>query len=144
MRNPYNEIECSDHYARAMASYGAFIATCGFECHGPKGHIGFAPRLNPGNFKAAFTTAQAWGTIRQQRTAEFQKQEIEVKWGTPKLKSFAFEIPQDKKPAGVKVVCHEKPLPADFETKGARLHIVLKDTVTIKSSRSIRVNIDFV
>ena len=50
-----------------MASYGVFLAACGFEYHGPKGHLGFAPRLGPDDFRAAFTSAEGWGTIAQKR-----------------------------------------------------------------------------
>ena len=63
-RNPYNEIECSDHYARSMASYGVFLAACGFEYHGPKGHLGFAPRVSPDNFKAAVHRGRGLGQLR--------------------------------------------------------------------------------
>lgn len=67
-RNPYNEIECSDHYARANASYSLFLAACGFSYNGPAGVIGFAPKLGPENFKAPFTAAEGWGTFEQRMT----------------------------------------------------------------------------
>ena len=64
-RNPFNEIECSDHYARSMASFGAFLSACGYEHHGPKGWLGFAPKVSPDKFKAAFTSAEGWGSYEQ-------------------------------------------------------------------------------
>jgi non-lysosomal glucosylceramidase len=66
-RNPYNEIECSDHYARANASYSLFLAVCGFSYNGPAGVIGFDPKIGPEDFKAPFTAAEGWGTFEQKR-----------------------------------------------------------------------------
>jgi non-lysosomal glucosylceramidase len=90
-RNPFNEVECSDHYARAMASYGTFITACGFTYHGPKQEIGFAPKLNPDNFKAAFTTAEGWGTYSQVKKGKALECTIDVKWGKLLVKSINIE-----------------------------------------------------
>jgi len=60
-RNPYNEVECSDHYGRALASYGAFISMTGFYCHGPKREMRFSPKPK-GDFKCAFVNERGWGT----------------------------------------------------------------------------------
>ena len=91
LRNPYNEVECSDHYARAMASYGSFIAACGYESHGPKGHLGFAPRIHPENFRAAFTAAEGWGTYSQKTNAGGMDAEVSLKYGKLRLKTLALE-----------------------------------------------------
>ncbi|MBV9849776.1 MAG: hypothetical protein JO250_08910 [Armatimonadetes bacterium] len=88
-RNPYNEIECSDHYARAMASYGSFVSVCGFECHGPKRHLGFAPRLTPQDFKAAFTSAEGWGSFAQKRHGKTLKASLALKHGRLRLNTLA-------------------------------------------------------
>ena len=65
LRNPYNEIECSDHYARANASYSLFLAASGFSYDGPAGVIGFAPKIAPEDFKSPFTAAEGWGSFEQ-------------------------------------------------------------------------------
>ncbi len=94
LRNPFNEIECSDHYSRSMASYGTFISICGFEYHGPKGHIGFLPRLKPENFKAAFTSAQGWGTFSLRQLATHHEASLNLRWG--KLKITTLALPAGK------------------------------------------------
>jgi uncharacterized protein (DUF608 family) len=91
-RNPWNEIECGDHYARSMASYGVYLAACGFACHSPKGHIGFAPRLTPEDFRCAFTSAEGWGTFSQQSEGANLKAQLVVKWGRLRLKTMALDF----------------------------------------------------
>jgi uncharacterized protein (DUF608 family) len=64
-RNPYNEIECSDHYARAGSSYAVFLAVCGFHFDQAKGLLRFDPVILKHRFRAPFLTSEAWGTFTQ-------------------------------------------------------------------------------
>jgi len=69
-RNPYNEIECSDHYGRAMASYGVFVALTGFHTHGPKRTMSFAPKTGTAKNRFPFITAHGWGTAEVDRQSD--------------------------------------------------------------------------
>lgn len=91
-RNPYNEVECSDHYSRAMASYGSFLNICGFQCHGPKGYLSFSPKLSRENFRAAFTSAEGWGSISQRIHGSAQKARIHLKYGKLRLRALALTV----------------------------------------------------
>jgi hypothetical protein len=126
LRNPYNEIECSDHYARAMASYGAFIAACGYEYHGPKGYMAFAPRIQPEDFKAAFTTAEGWGSFSQRISKQNQKELIELKYGTLMLSEMQFELAEGVDSASVTVMLNEAEVPFRSGLDGRTLRISLR------------------
>lgn len=76
--NPWNEIECGGHYARAMSSWSLLLALSGHEYDGPAQSLRFTPRGTPSNFKAFFTGPEAWGTLRQTQDREAQRNEIAV------------------------------------------------------------------
>lgn len=96
-RNPFNEIECSDHYARAMASYGTFITACGYDYHGPKGHMGFDPKLSPEKFKAPFTAAEGWGTYEQIIEGQRLQAKLTLRYGNLRLNSFSLTTKHEVK-----------------------------------------------
>lgn len=60
-RNPYNEVECSDHYGRAMASYGAYVSLTGFRTS--RGKNGFHNSVHSKPLRCAFIDALGWGTV---------------------------------------------------------------------------------
>lgn len=140
-RNPFNEVECSDHYTRAMASHATFIAACGYEHHGPKGHLGFAPRLSPDNFRAPFTTAEGWGTFTQQLQNGRLRAEITVKWGRLRLQTLALEAPAGKMAAQVEFRLAGKVLPAALKSDGRRVVVTLEAPAIIPRGQSVAVTL---
>ncbi|MCG3121955.1 MAG: hypothetical protein GIKADHBN_00328 [Phycisphaerales bacterium] len=120
-RNPWNEVECSSHYARGMASHGVFLAACGFEYHGPKCHIGFAPRLSPNNFKAAFTAAQGWGTFAQSIQVRTQRCELNVAYGQVQIRTFALAVSGKTPGVTATVAAANQPMKVTVTRSGDRL-----------------------
>lgn len=140
-RNPYNEIECGDHYARALASWGMITSLSGFEYHGPKAHIGFAPRLTPERFHTPFTAAGGWGTYRQRSEDGAQKSEIAVKWGSLRVRTVALAVPEGRVPAAAKVTARGRELEAALAATGARVLVTLKEEVTIHAGEHLEVTL---
>ena len=140
-RNPWNEVECGDHYARSMASYGVFLAACGYEHHGPSGYLAFAPRVSPDNFRAAFTTAEGWGAIEQKRDAGGQVNTIRLVHGRLRLRRLRFEMPPTLKVAQVNVNLHGTPVLAEQTVSGPHVQLRFPDDIALVAGQSLDVMI---
>lgn len=110
--NPWNEIECGDHYARAMASWGVMLALQDYYYNGPQGIISFNPKIQSSNFEGFFTTAEAWGNIKQEQQNNQQKNAIVIKYGNAWLQQI--QLHSAKKPAGVTLLINNKPVKINY------------------------------
>jgi non-lysosomal glucosylceramidase len=140
-RNPYNEIECSDHYSRAMMSHAVHLAAQGYEHHGPRGHLGFAPVIGPEDFRAAFTTAEGWGSYRQHRHGNHQRAEVELRYGRLRLATLAFTTPEQARAVTVRLAGH--PVSSRLTTAGLRADITLDRAVTVQAGQTLAVELAF-
>jgi non-lysosomal glucosylceramidase len=142
-RNPWNEVECGDHYARSMASYGVFLAACGYTCHGPKGYLAFAPKLTPERFRAPFTTAEGWGTFSQRRDETSQRETLGLKWGKLRLRTLAFELPAHATAANVNVTVNDVEVPAKHRIEGNRVIVELASEAILQAGATLGITFSF-
>jgi hypothetical protein len=124
-----------------MASHGVYLAACGFEYDGPKGHLGFAPRLTPDNFRAAFTAAEGWGTFSQKKEDGGLSVEVSVKWGRLRLKTLALEFIAPRPTERVRVTLGRKAVTAGFQQEGSRVRVGLKSATVLLPGHPLVVTI---
>ena len=140
-RNPWNEVECGDHYARSMASYGVFLAACGFEYDGPARHIGFAPRLTPENFKCPFTSAEGWGAYSQTIDRGQFTARIGLKWGKLRVRTIALALPSASEPSSLTVAVNGQPVPAHASRHEKRLLLALAHPAEINAPEPLDIKL---
>lgn len=140
-RNPFNEIECSDHYGRAMASYGTFISACGFTYHGPKGQIGFSPKVNPEAFKAPFTAAEGWGTYSQQQTENSFRAQLKMVYGSLSIQQFTASLDSGHKTGSVEILIEGRAVAASFSHSGSQCTISFKQKQVIAENETLYITV---
>lgn len=138
-RNPYNEIECSDHYSRSMASYGILLAVCGYDYHGPKGRISFDPKMNPEAFKAPFTTAKGWGTFSQNFNNSKQDCLLDIKHGDLQLSEIELTWLGNSKVQKIEITLGEREVAGEWDQENKKIRIHLGN-LNIQPSRPLKVN----
>jgi uncharacterized protein (DUF608 family) len=138
-RNPFNEIECSDHYARAMASYGTFISACGFDYDGPNGYIKFAPALNPQKCKVPYTAASGWGSYEQNQNEHSFTAKLHVAYGSLHLNKMAIEPSISVTKAKVHVC--DTIINGKLIKKDQAYQIEFENTVELKKGQVLQINL---
>ena len=80
-RNPWNEVECGSHYARALASWSVLMALSGFRYSAVDERLAFAPAINARDFRCFFAAGSAWGLYSQKVENSSQALRLEVLHG---------------------------------------------------------------
>jgi non-lysosomal glucosylceramidase len=140
-RNPWAECECGSHYSRAMSSYGVFIAACGFEYNGPQGAMAFAPRVKPEDFKAAFTSAEGWGSFSQKYAGTGMSASLSLRYGKLRLKTLSLVLPSGSQAQGVKAQVDGKDQPASLSRKGNRISVDFPSDLHLTAGQTLSLTV---
>lgn len=132
--NPWNEIECGDHYARALASWGVLLALQDLQYDGPAGSLSFAPKVKKENFKSFFTAAEGWGNLEQKTTSTEQRSSVSIGYGNLRVKSLTVEVPGNVKKVVLKTA--DKSIPVTWTQKGKQLKLNFEE-VNLKKGETI-------
>jgi uncharacterized protein (DUF608 family) len=141
--NPWNEIECGDHYARALASWGCLLAIAGFSYDGPAARIGFAPKITPEKFKVFFSGAEGWGDYAQTRDKSSQTSTISVKWGRLRVASILLEVNALPSEPQLAVSAGGREVGAKLELDGTEVRITLHDEILLETDAALEVSFDW-
>ncbi|ANW95302.1 hypothetical protein AXE80_02925 [Wenyingzhuangia fucanilytica] len=140
-RNPWNEIEGSDHYSRAMHSWNVLLSISGFTYNGPKGIIGYNPKLTPENFKSFFSASEGWGNYSQTKTNNIQTGSIHLAYGKLMLNTINLNVTPGKTVKQLDIHLNGKSLKASFEQKGDIVSINVDQTVQLNKNDKLSIQL---
>jgi len=118
----------------------SFINACGFQYHGPKGYIRFAPRWNKTNFSSSFTAAEGWGTYIQQFSKKAWAYQIQLKYGSLALSAISLQTDLNKIKS-VSVMHEGKPVAISYKQDKSDIAISFTNPVAISVNQSLQIKI---
>lgn len=144
-RNPFAEVECGDHYARAMSSWGIILAAQGYSYCGPEKRIGFEPKVTSDNHRSFFTGSEGWGLFSQRRKPGSQVNELAVEYGTLDVNEITLALPEEAAAAassGRLAVRVDKRFGALEVSRpaGQRVTVSFRDTVRLKAGQRLSIS----
>lgn len=146
-RNPWNEEESRNHYARAMSSWGVFLALTGFEYSGTEMKMGFDPRIHQEDFRCFWSCGSGWGSFSQKsEKGKRNKIELSVTHGNLKLVEFIFRLPpslRGENIASLEGLFGDNSVKIDFIQEGDVIHVRWRKPFVISAGENLKLKIQF-
>jgi hypothetical protein len=139
--NPFGDDECGKFYARAMSIWSMLLACQGFIYDGPAGVIGFKPLWRPEDHVSFFTAAEGWGIFSQKRSDRAQTEQIEINYGSLKVKELLFELPEGAKPVEVTVLANNQKTALSFTLDRTALQLTFDKPIVLEAGSVLKVNV---
>jgi hypothetical protein len=121
------------------------LAAQGFTYHGPRGRIGFDPRVTPENHQSFFTAAEGWGTFSQKREGKTQSNEIRLAWGKLRVAELSLGIPAGVEKAVLTIeaagdpATTGKPVRSEIKAEGGKVVVAFEPAMMLKARQTLRV-----
>ena len=138
-QSPWNDVECGDHYVRAMASWSLLEAASGYRYDAGAAEIGFAPALTPEDYRAPFVARDGWGTFAQRVSGGTQVETITPAYGSLEVKLLRFR-PQGAVQSAT-VTVDGRPVSALFSQAGGEVTLALAESITIRAGQTLLVSL---
>ena len=138
-RSPWNDVECGDHYARAMSSWALLEAASGQRTHEEEGFLGFAPRLGAQYFRAPFVTGRAWGRFEQKTTPAAQENTIRVARGEISFQTLELGLAPGTRRARARATLDGRPLEGKWRIEGGVARFEPPQPMKLRSPSLLRV-----
>ncbi|MCC6790578.1 MAG: hypothetical protein IT336_02780, partial [Thermomicrobiales bacterium] len=139
-QSPWNDIECGDHYARAMSSWSLLEAASGYRYDASTGTIGFDPVLQPEAFRAPFVTRDGWGTFSQTIAHGRASLRIEPVFGWLDLRRIA--VAGDLASGTTHARLDGEPLAVVIDANGGCSFVRFTDELRISAGGSLAIEIE--
>ncbi|MFR9503492.1 MAG: GH116 family glycosyl hydrolase [Rikenellaceae bacterium] len=137
-RNPWNEIEGSNHYSRAMQSWNVLRNLSGYTYNGPEGKISFSPKLTPEEYQAFFTVAKGWGNYAQEISDEKVSYTLKLAYGSLRLTEIS--LPLLTQNDNYSVSLNGKTISAKCSAKGDTLLVALNE-LNLKADDLLQISV---
>ncbi len=138
-RNPWNEVECGDHYARSMSSWTLLESASGYRYDAGSASIAFAPRIEPEAFRAPFFAAQGWGTFDQRIDGGALVATLAVTTGS--LTVATQELAHDGASGKVRATLNGAEIPCPAVADGDTVRVTFAEAVTVEAGGELVVTI---
>ena len=134
-QNPWNDIECGDHYVRAMSAWALFEAAAGYDYDAGAGAMRFKPAISPRQFQAPFVARDGWGTYAQRLPGNEAVTELNLAYGTLELHTLQLDVDWPAASATL----DDRPLAASLARRDSALVVNFTEALAMTAGQTLRV-----